>query len=71
MSTLSESVLGRVTQCITLCEVWLTMTNMFSQQSMARIMHLRSQLQTLKKGSMKISEYIVKIKGVVDALMAA
>ncbi|KAL5807575.1 hypothetical protein ACOSQ4_030308 [Xanthoceras sorbifolium] len=71
MSTLTESVLGRVTQCITSCEVWLTVTNMFSQQSMARIMHLRSQLQTLKKGSMKISEYILKIKGVADALMAA
>ncbi|KAL5843427.1 hypothetical protein ACOSQ4_009385 [Xanthoceras sorbifolium] len=71
MSTLSESVLRRVTQCITSCEVWLTVTNMFSQQFMARIMHLQSQLQTLKKGSRKISEYIVKIKEVADALMAA
>ncbi|KAL5860758.1 hypothetical protein ACOSQ3_002074 [Xanthoceras sorbifolium] len=71
MSTLSTLVLRRVTQCVTACEVWLTVTNMFSQQSMARILHLRSQLQTLKKGSMKVSEYIVKIKGVTDALMAA
>ncbi|KAL5848351.1 hypothetical protein ACOSQ4_006364 [Xanthoceras sorbifolium] len=34
-------------------------------------MHLRSQLQTLKKGALKISDYIVKIKAVIDALMAA
>ncbi|KAL5848350.1 hypothetical protein ACOSQ4_006363 [Xanthoceras sorbifolium] len=71
MSTLSPSILGRVTQCVTSCEVWNTVTNMFSQQSMARIMHLRSQLQTLKKGALKISDYIVKIKVVIDALMAA
>ncbi|KAL5784152.1 hypothetical protein ACOSQ2_006544 [Xanthoceras sorbifolium] len=71
MSTLSPSILGRVTQCVTSCEVWNTITNMFSQQSMARIMHLRSQLQTLKKGALKISDYIVKIKDVTDALMAA
>ncbi|KAL5788367.1 hypothetical protein ACOSP7_005316 [Xanthoceras sorbifolium] len=30
MSTLSESILGRVTQCVTACEVWITVTNMFS-----------------------------------------
>ncbi|KAL5739017.1 hypothetical protein ACOSQ2_028197 [Xanthoceras sorbifolium] len=71
MSTLSESVLGRVTQCVTACEVWLTVTNMFSQSSMARIMHLRAQLQGMKKGSMKVSDYIVKIKGITDSLMAA
>ncbi|KAL5805043.1 hypothetical protein ACOSQ3_031843 [Xanthoceras sorbifolium] len=71
MSTLSSSILGRVTQCVTSCEVWNTITTMFSQNSMARVMHLRSQLQTLKKGSMKVSEYIVKIKGITDSLMAA
>ncbi|KAL5836880.1 hypothetical protein ACOSQ3_014049 [Xanthoceras sorbifolium] len=70
MSTLSESVLGRVTQCVTACEVWLTVTNMFSQSSMAGIMHLRAQLQGMKKGSMKVSDYIVKIKGITDSLMA-
>ncbi|KAL5732333.1 hypothetical protein ACOSQ2_032025 [Xanthoceras sorbifolium] len=71
MSTLSSSILGRVTQCMTACEVWNTVTNMFSQQSMARIMHLRAQLQSLKKRAMKISDYIVKIKGITDSLMAA
>ncbi|KAL5853353.1 hypothetical protein ACOSQ3_008471 [Xanthoceras sorbifolium] len=59
MSTLSPSILGRVTQCVTACEVWNTVTNMFSQQSMARIMHLRAY------------DYIVKIKGITDSLMAA
>ncbi|KAL5779198.1 hypothetical protein ACOSQ2_009935 [Xanthoceras sorbifolium] len=70
MSTLGESILGRLTQYITSCEVWNTVRSMFSQQSMARIMHLRSQLQLTKKGAMKISEYIVKIKGIINALMA-
>ncbi|KAL5790122.1 hypothetical protein ACOSQ2_005010 [Xanthoceras sorbifolium] len=71
MITLSSSILGRVTQCVTACEVWNTVTNMFSQQSMAKIMHLRAQLQSLKKGAMKISDYIVKIKGITDSLIEA
>ncbi|KAL5831806.1 hypothetical protein ACOSQ4_017160 [Xanthoceras sorbifolium] len=71
MTTLSARILGQVTQCVTSCEVWNTVTSLFSQQSMARIMHLRSQLQSTKKGSMKINEYIVKMRGLTDALMAA
>ncbi|KAL5861880.1 hypothetical protein ACOSQ4_003176 [Xanthoceras sorbifolium] len=38
---------------------------------MARIMHLRSQLQTLKKGAMSMTDFVVKMKGIVDSLMAA
>ncbi|KAL5834361.1 hypothetical protein ACOSQ4_013858 [Xanthoceras sorbifolium] len=71
MSTLSESILGRVTQYVTACEVWNTITNLFSRQSMASIVHLHSQLRSLKKGSMKTSNYIMKIKGITDALIAA
>ncbi|KAL5778638.1 hypothetical protein ACOSQ2_009375 [Xanthoceras sorbifolium] len=35
---------------------------------MARIMHIRSQLQSLKKGTLSITEFVVKIKGIVDSL---
>ncbi|KAL5794470.1 hypothetical protein ACOSP7_003064 [Xanthoceras sorbifolium] len=38
---------------------------------MARIMHIRSQLQNLKKGALSITEFVVKMKGIVDSLTAA
>ncbi|KAL5850415.1 hypothetical protein ACOSQ3_008470 [Xanthoceras sorbifolium] len=38
---------------------------------MARIMHIRSQLQSLKKGALSITEFVVKMKGIVDSLTAA
>ncbi|KAL5776137.1 hypothetical protein ACOSP7_009063 [Xanthoceras sorbifolium] len=35
---------------------------------MARIMHIRSQLQSLKKGTLRFTEFVVKIKRIVDSL---
>ncbi|KAL5770528.1 hypothetical protein ACOSP7_014682 [Xanthoceras sorbifolium] len=37
---------------------------------MAHIMHIRSQLQSLKKGAMSITEFVVKMKGIIDSLTA-
>ncbi|KAL5837667.1 hypothetical protein ACOSQ3_014836 [Xanthoceras sorbifolium] len=48
-STLSQSVLGQVTSCVTACEMWSLLVQLYSTHSMARIMHIRSQLQSLKK----------------------
>ncbi|KAL5759966.1 hypothetical protein ACOSQ2_018804 [Xanthoceras sorbifolium] len=38
---------------------------------MTQIMHIRSQLQTLKIGAMGITDIVVKMKGIVDSLIAA
>ncbi|KAL5775026.1 hypothetical protein ACOSP7_012583 [Xanthoceras sorbifolium] len=70
-STLSPSVLGQVTSCVTACEVWSLLVKLYSTHSMARIMHIRSQLQNLKKGALSITEFVVKMKGIVDSLTAA
>ncbi|KAL5845588.1 hypothetical protein ACOSQ3_009112 [Xanthoceras sorbifolium] len=70
-STLSPSVLGQVTRCVTACEVWSLLVQLYSRHSMARIMHIRSQLQNLKKGALSITEFAVKVKGIVDSLTAA
>ncbi|KAL5805601.1 hypothetical protein ACOSQ4_028334 [Xanthoceras sorbifolium] len=70
-STLTPSVLGQVTRCVTSCEVWRTLEEHYSQQSLAKIMQLRSQLHHTKKGSMTVSEYILKIRSIADCLVAA
>ncbi|KAL5800889.1 hypothetical protein ACOSQ3_032521 [Xanthoceras sorbifolium] len=65
-STLTQSVLGQVTSCVTACEVWSLLVQLYSTHSMAHIMHIMSQLQSLKKGALSITEYVVKMKGIVD-----
>ncbi|KAL5743425.1 hypothetical protein ACOSQ2_026541 [Xanthoceras sorbifolium] len=71
LSTLSPPIFGQVSHCITAYELWNCITQIFSQNSLARVLNLRAQLQNLKKGSMSVTDYIVKIKGIADMLMAA
>ncbi|KAK2652929.1 hypothetical protein Ddye_012785 [Dipteronia dyeriana] len=70
-STLSKSSLGQVTQCIMAHELWSCIISLFSQQSMARTMYQRHQLQTVKKGALSINEFMVKMKGIADSLTAS
>ncbi|KAL5546106.1 hypothetical protein UlMin_005793 [Ulmus minor] len=49
---------------------WQALEKIFSSSSRARIMQLRLELQTLKKGSMSIMDYLMKSKGFSDNLTA-
>ncbi|KAL5744076.1 hypothetical protein ACOSP7_026929 [Xanthoceras sorbifolium] len=71
ISTLSPSVVGEVTQCVTAFEVWSTLEKLYSGQSKVSILHLRSQMQNLKKGSINMGDYVLKMKGFADSLTAA
>ncbi|KAL5794665.1 hypothetical protein ACOSP7_003259 [Xanthoceras sorbifolium] len=70
LGTLSQGVLGQVTQCRTSLEMWSKLQRVYSQQSLAKILQLRQQLQNIKKGSDSISDFVLKIKNIGDALMA-
>ncbi|KAL5854003.1 hypothetical protein ACOSQ4_003805 [Xanthoceras sorbifolium] len=65
------SVLGQVTQCKTAIEAWSKLERVYSQQSMAKILQLRQQLQSVKKGADSISDFVLKIKNISDALLGA
>ncbi|KAL5781043.1 hypothetical protein ACOSP7_006072 [Xanthoceras sorbifolium] len=71
ISTLSPSVVGEVTQCVTVHEVWITLERLYSRQSKVSVLHIRSQMQTLKKESMSMGDYILKMKSLADCLTAA
>ncbi|KAL5769855.1 hypothetical protein ACOSP7_014009 [Xanthoceras sorbifolium] len=71
VTPVSPSLIGQVTKCKTSLELWLKLERMYSQQSMARILQLRQQLQQIKKGGDSISEFVMKIKNIGDALMEA
>ncbi|KAL5843213.1 hypothetical protein ACOSQ4_009171 [Xanthoceras sorbifolium] len=71
ISTLSQKVVGQVTKCKSSLEAWTKLENLYSQKSMAKILNLRQQLQTIRKGSHSISDFVLKIKNIGDALSAA
>ncbi|KAL5783970.1 hypothetical protein ACOSQ2_006362 [Xanthoceras sorbifolium] len=66
-----SGVLGQVTQWRTSLEMWSKLQRVYSQQSLAKILQLRQQLQNIKKGSDSIYDFILKIKNIGDALIAA
>ena len=70
LSSLSEGVLGTMIDCYTSCEVWTNLTNQFSARTRAKILHLRTQIQTTKKGSLNIHDYYSRMKSMLNQLRA-
>lgn len=48
--------------------MWTALESTFSAQSSARVVQLRTQLQTIRKGSSSLDEYFQRIKSLADAL---
>ncbi|KAL5761071.1 hypothetical protein ACOSQ2_019909 [Xanthoceras sorbifolium] len=69
LSTISPSIIGEVISRVSAHDVWSTLKCLFSQQSLAKVLQLKQQLQNAKKGS--ISEFVLKVKGIGDALKGA
>jgi hypothetical protein len=70
ISTLSVEALPHVIGLSTSREVWITLETLFSTQSQSRIMQLKQQLATLKKGALSISAYYKKAQGFSHLLAA-
>ena len=51
-------------------EVWQRLEKLHLIQSRSRVLQLKQQFQTLKKGGLSITEYLDKMKGISDALEA-
>ncbi|KAL9462433.1 hypothetical protein AB3S75_000438 [Citrus x aurantiifolia] len=71
LSSLSEGVLGTVVDCYTSCEVWTTLANQYGARTRARVLYLRTQIQTTKKGSLTIHDYYSRMKTILNTLRAA
>ncbi|KAL5824811.1 hypothetical protein ACOSQ3_020874 [Xanthoceras sorbifolium] len=65
-----QKVVGQVTKCKSSLETWTKLKNLYSQKSMAKILNLRQQLQIIRKGSHSVSDFVLKIKNIGDALSA-
>ena len=71
LSTLSEEVLSAVVGASSSIEVWQTLAGQFGARSRSRVLHLRTQIQTTRKGSLNAREYYTKMKMNLNALRAA
>ena len=70
LSTISESVLPRVLSCKHSYQIWDQIHKHFNAVMKARVHQLRSELKTTKKGTRSISEYVLRIRAIADALLA-
>ncbi|BFG20753.1 hypothetical protein CerSpe_070270 [Prunus speciosa] len=60
-STLTSTVLSTVARCTTSAEVWKSLATRYASQSRSRILQLKFQLQSTRRGSMSITAYIDKL----------
>ena len=71
LSSISEQMLGHLIHCQSLEEIWNVLEQIFSTKSKAKVLQLRLSLQTTKKGGRSVEDYILKMKSLVNSLMAA
>ncbi|KAF5469002.1 hypothetical protein F2P56_013107 [Juglans regia] len=70
MSSLSESIITHMVGLETSKDVWCALERMFSNHARARVVGIRLELSTLKKGNMSMSDYYQRIKTSADTLAA-
>ncbi|KAL5554286.1 hypothetical protein UlMin_041687 [Ulmus minor] len=69
-SSLTPGIMAQIIGHTSSHSAWIALEHIFSSSSRARIMQLRLELQSTKKGSMAMIDYIMKIKGAIDNLAA-
>ena len=68
MATLDGEVMDIIVGTKSAREAWLALLERFSTVSRANIMQLKTDLQTIKKGTESIEKYLLKIKHARDQL---
>uniref|UniRef100_A0A803P7H9 Reverse transcriptase Ty1/copia-type domain-containing protein n=1 Tax=Cannabis sativa TaxID=3483 RepID=A0A803P7H9_CANSA len=68
LSSMSESLLTRMVGCETSQQIWSTLEKFFTLQVSAKALEFRTKLQNLKKGSLSLSDYLLKLKHHIDLL---
>lgn len=67
---MSEGVLTRVVGCDFTYEIWEKICVHFASQTRAKVKQQKTQLRTARKGTLKMNDFLLKIKSIVDSLAA-
>lgn len=70
LSSMSDGMLTMMVGCEHAFKVWDRLETFFASQTKAKIRQFKTQLRNLKKGTMPINEYLLKIKRLVDCLFS-
>lgn len=65
---MTEGILRRMVGCDSTTEIWMKLNRYFAAQTKAKISQFKTMLQSIKKGSLTINEYLLKVKNDVDKL---
>uniref|UniRef100_A0A803QHI8 Reverse transcriptase Ty1/copia-type domain-containing protein n=1 Tax=Cannabis sativa TaxID=3483 RepID=A0A803QHI8_CANSA len=68
LSSMTESPLTRIVGCNTAQQIWTTLETHFTLQVSSKILEFRMKLQNLKKGTLSLNDYLLKVKQNVDLL---
>lgn len=68
LGSVSQDLLSHLVGCSSSYEVWHKIDSFYSSNNQANIMHYKIELNNLKKGGSSMTEYLLKIKNLVDAL---
>lgn len=71
LASISESMFGHISKCTSASEIWCTLECEFQSESKAKMMHLRSLLQSTTKENCCVSEYVLKMKEIANQLSAS
>ncbi|KAK1258247.1 hypothetical protein QJS04_geneDACA012769 [Acorus gramineus] len=70
INSLSESAVTQVAMCKTLAEVWHTLEVLYGTLTRSRIQQVNSELLSLSKGALSISEYVHRTKALAQTLVS-
>uniref|UniRef100_A0A803QGZ4 Uncharacterized protein n=1 Tax=Cannabis sativa TaxID=3483 RepID=A0A803QGZ4_CANSA len=65
---MNETILGSSAQYDSSYEAWRALEQRFASQSKARLLQIKSQLSTIQKGNLSITDYCDKVKILADSL---
>jgi glutathionylspermidine synthase len=71
ITSMSKEVMGQVSSYTTPQEVWNMLEQTYAVQSRARTVNTRIALAMTRKGNLSISEYVTKVKALVDEMASA
>lgn len=71
LNSISQMLLGHVLRCRSSAEIWNTLRRFFTTSSKAKILQVKGLLQSTKKGSLSIDDYIMRMRQYADILSEA
>lgn len=70
LSSMSDGMLTMMVGCDHAFQVWRKLEEFFASRTKAKVNQFKSQLRSVKKQNMKMNEYLLKVKKIIDNLFA-